>query len=185
MPIISGQGGSGGGSVTRIFNTTLGADAASIDTGAGGIVGTYRHLIVYMLARSTRAAQAVDDFVVQFNADTGNNYYREQGQGLAATWTAVQSLTNAGLIASGPAATATAGFFASMVMDIPGYANTTLAVKSCLIRDAYAKALSTGNIIDEVNTMFWNNSAAITRLALAAANGNLLAGSSLQIYGVS
>lgn len=181
MPVISG-GGSGSGAITRLSNNVLGADAASIDVTGLSQAGT--HLRIEVLARSTRAATNIDNLFLRFNNDSGANYYSE---GVIPTGTGAlsgsQLLTQTGLAPGCPAATATANLFVAIVFEIPYY--TSAQLKSGLWSAGYSKALSTGNIVYDAQGWTWNNTAAITRVTLLAANGNLLAASSMSIYQIT
>lgn len=185
MPIISGSGSSGGGGVSRLYTTTLGADAASIDTGANGIAGSATHLHIVCAIRSARAANTFDTLRFQFNADTGTNYNSTLlfGQGTAAS--SSFDAAGVGVYAECPAATAPAGWFGAIVIAIPQYTSTTPR-KQCVVQFDYVKALSSGNVISATLNGTWNSTAAITRLTIVSGNSaNILAGSQISIYGMT
>lgn len=170
----------GGGGMTLLSDTVLGANTASIDI--SGLSQAYKHLIVYIVARSTRAF-TVDTLGVQFNGDTGSNYSFETA--VALNGSAVSGGETLGTTSLGPGApgdTATANCFCGMIFDIPDYTSTA-HIKAGTWRDAYPKALTSGNIILDQGGWFWNSTAAITEIKLFAQNGNLKTGTRLTIYG--
>lgn len=118
-----------------------------------------------------------------FNGDNGANYWTESAIFNAATATVAETLANTSVYGEMPAAGATANLFATMVIDIIGYASTT-KIKQATIVETYAKALSTTNLLTEQHGNFWNSTAAINQISVAAGNGNLVAGSSMTIYGI-
>ena len=173
--------GGGGGGLALLFDSTLGADTANID--ATGLSGAYKNLLIYISARSTRAGISVDQVGIRFNGDTGSNYYYEA---LIATGSgAVSSSENrpvSSAAPSCPAATATAGFFAGITVDVNDYASTA-HIKNGNWRSSYIKSTSAGDIVYDAAMFSWNNTAAITQVTIFALNGNLKAGSRLTIYG--
>ena len=187
MPIISGGGGGAGTSgLTRLFNSVASGAVASIDTGANGVAGTASSLLIVVVARSDRAGANVDTVALRFNGDTGANYYAEN---VSTTGTTApvsnESLGQTSAQTMGcPGATATANWFASVILFVPSYASTT-PNKSVVYLDDYAKALTTNNIAATTGGLHWNSTAAINQVAIFAANGNLIAGSRLTIYGLA
>jgi hypothetical protein len=163
-----------------IFDTTLGANAASIDTGAAGVTAGYSILEVLILVRST----TVGDFGtvnITFNADAGNNYEQQLLRGSNATASASLSAAQASISVGIPGASAEANAAASLQFTIPAYTQTTfhkVGTVTCAIPDDTA-----ANWRSDIRGFRWKSTAAITRITATAAADNLLAGSRMVIFG--
>jgi hypothetical protein len=150
-----------------IYDTTLGAGAASIDV--TGIVGVYAHLKIVAYLRSDTAAVGTD-IIVRFNADSAANY---------TTVNATQTSINSNAAALMPAASHAANAFGAYEIVIPHYAGTA--------NNKSANAVGATNTTS--TTMgaaafggMWRSTAAITRITVSAAAGNIVTGSRLSIY---
>jgi hypothetical protein len=165
---------------TRVFDSTLGANAASIDTGAAAIPATFEHLRITCSVRSVAAA-AFDQLAFQINGDTVAHYIATLlFSGGGAPGGAFGSTIN-GLYAECPGATAPANYFGTIVVDIACYAKTDRN-KSATISCAYIRAVSSGNVVDLRVSAHWPSTAAINQIALVSQGGsNLLAGSAMTI----
>lgn len=169
-----------GGVGAILFDSTLGADAASIDTGAAGIAGGYDLLEIYILARTTEAVE-LSTALITFNNDTGSNYDRQEVSGANITASAGVALAAANILINVPGGSALAGSAGLCVMWFPGYTQTTFHKVGNYILGS-PEDTAANNRVRAVNCR-WRNTAAITRMAVAAGSGNLLAGSRLLIYG--
>ena len=182
MPIIGGGSGGGGssGAITLLSTTTRATDG-TFDVSA--ISGTYNDLIVMIIARSTISA-TVDGLVISFNNDLGSNYYFQRLRGTAATASSLESLGGAGFTAAlVPAATATANQWGHLEILIPGYASTTWK-KHCGWHNFSPDGTGTGTLFHQTGGFFWDNTAALTRIAVTGTGpANLLTGSTMRIYG--
>jgi hypothetical protein len=160
---------------TPIASITLGADAASATFTS--IPQTYTDLVLVCLTRSTRAANAGDSMRIRFNSDTGTNYSTTVLQGSAdgAESTRFTSATFAYMRI--PAATATANVFGLSIWNIMNYANTTTN------KTTLQKSTSVTDQV-ELDVSLWRNTAAITTIDISANNGNLLLGSTFNLYGI-
>lgn len=168
--------------ISELFDSTLGGDAASIDTGAGGFSTSFDHLLIVFIARTT---EAVTNSAVNFtlNNDTGANYDRQALQGANATASAAAAVAGTLLVnALVPGSSAAAGNFGAGLLLIPSYAQT-VAHKTGILVSGAADATA-ANSYAQVKSARWRNTAAITRLAMLAAANNLLAGSRLTVYGI-
>jgi len=179
---ISGLAGSG---LVKLFDTTLGADAASIDTGAGAIPSGHGALLVYITVRTARAAQATDTAAVTFNGDAASHYWRSRVDVNNTTLSGKQSgavaIANIPFDCYGDAAPANAA--ASIVIEIPNYDGTTF-IKTGLGRVTLPSSTD-ANSFTEQGGFAWNSTAAITQITVVSSTGNnLRAGSRMQIYGV-
>lgn len=142
----------------RIASSLLGADAASVVFSS--IPATYSGLLIVGLCRQTKAVAAAG-FNIRVNNDNGTNY------------TAGSSFIPAGNV---PGASATAGRSGSVVIWIPGYAQTTFH-KTVIWQVAYDNIISNG-------AYGWNSTAAINEVDLIADTNNFLTGSLFELYGL-
>lgn len=166
-----------------LFESTLGADATSIDTGAGGVSTSYKHLLVLVSARTDGAT--VDDVAMfNFNGDTGANYARNYWKvGLGgSTQEAGSGETAIKFICSTPGANANANVFGSGALLITDYANTSKN-KSFLVLAFNPGNLSTWGA--KLGGGYWASTAAISRIAVSPQTGtHLKAGSTLTVLGL-
>lgn len=183
MSIISGQGGGGSsGAFTSLFDSTLAAPAASIDTGAAGVSQAFNHLLIVLLARSTQAVGQAN-VNVTFNADAAGNYDRVNVTGASTGASASAATADSAatvLVAGGSIGSATV--FGAAHLLIPAYRQTT-ADKQVLLLTGFADATASDGIVQGA-MKHWRSTAAITQITATAASGNLAAGSRMTIYGL-
>lgn len=169
-----------GAPTVKLFDSILGSDAPSIDTGAGGIAAGYGCLLIDIVVR-TDAVGALVQVNVRVNNDSGNNYDRQYIAGLSATAQAQTGLAETAWqpIMHGSGGTANYPGFASLV--IPSYDKTTFfKVGSMTEAVVDGTAANEGSVLRAIG---WRSTAAISRLAVSAQSGNLKTGSRLLIYG--
>jgi hypothetical protein len=176
------QGGGGSGVGAVLFDSTLGANTASIDTGANGIAATQNVLEVWIVARTDDAA-AVGAVAVTVNNDTGANYDLVQIVVSNATVTANNFLAQASWALNVPGAGALAGMAGVIALSIPAYAQTTFH-KVGELRNHELDSVA-ANVRMTARGVNWRNTAAISRMKVAVSGGGtvLLAGSRLLILG--
>jgi hypothetical protein len=168
----------GGGASSVLFDQTLGADAATIDTGAGIVpVGT-KVLEIHISARSTSSGS--DSIGVRINNDsTAGNYATRfvfwaggSGQSLQTTY--------GGFICEVANATFGAGKFGSVKITIPDPLSTAKDV-SAIIDGAVAGSLERYVAGGEYTGM-----TGISSISIASQNGaNLKAGTRMTVIGMS
>ena len=163
-----------------IETKTLGSTTASLVFSS--IPQTFTDLLVVISARSTRTGNAGDDLTVVVNSITSGY----SGRGLDGTGSGVSSFTDD---AAGTkfrylciinAAGATADTFSSNTIYIPNYAGST------------NKSFSFDNVTENNATFSYQricagllaNTAAITQLTFDPDNGDLVAGSTISLYGI-
>jgi hypothetical protein len=172
------QGSSGIGAL--LFDSTLDAPAAAIDTGAGGIAGGYNVLEVWIIARTVVVAVS-SSVLVTVNGDTGGNYDEVYTQDLNVTVTGVNSLAQTAWTLVSFGANAQAGAATTLRLTIPGYDQTTFhkmaEYTAAQVEDTAADARM------RVGALRWRSSAAINQLTVTGNTGNLDAGSRLLVYG--
>jgi hypothetical protein len=179
---IAAAGAGGGGALTQIADTTLGAAAASFDFTS--ISGSYTHLLLLCYLRGTTVANAVNPRLL-FNNDSAANYDSQYWLATNTTLAAAQSLAaTSGLIGDVAAASAAAGLFGPVEILIPNYAATS-GNKAAQTR----ATLKYGTVSNNFQVMFtdihWRSSAAITRVTLFPGAGNWEVSSRVSLYGVT
>jgi hypothetical protein len=183
-PIISGGGGGGTGSSTllQLFDATLGADAASIDTGAAGIAQTANHLLVMLYLRSTQAIVGAN-MNVTLNGDGAAHYDRVNVSGTSAAATSSAGTGESAIVVIAPGASvASATLFGSALLLIPSYRQTT-GDKLVIPIAGYADATTTDSLV-QIRPTHWQSSAAISQITVTPVANNLKAGSRMTIYGL-
>lgn len=172
-----------GGSYSLIFDSTLSGAAANIDTGAGAIGSTFKHLRIIAYVRTAEAA-VLSAVGFRFNADNGANYDTQRLSGRNAAASAVTSLAQTEVQTAAPGASQSASTFGTLSLDIPAYADTTGHKSVVSIAGSADAVAADGNA--ETRGHRWRNTAAITRVEMFVIGGsNLAAGSRLSVYGLS
>ena len=181
MPIVSGGSG-GGGSVTLLSSTTLGADG-TFDVSS--ISQAYNDLLLVFVGRGTRAA-ATDNLLLRLNNDsTAANYDGQRLSGALAV--AAANTQNLGAISGivigfAIGTTGTANRATSVECWLHGYSGTTFH-KNALSLGFEDFSADAGRELDACAGT-WLSTTAITRVQLQGqTTANLLSGSSLRIYG--
>ena len=170
--------------LVKLFESTLGANAASIDTGAGGIPSGHGDLIIFITGRTNRVS-AIDTTLLLVNNDTAAHYDNEIVQGAGSTTTSLNlnaggSLTNTNL-ATLAGASASAGIAGALQILIPAYDGITF--NKAGIVTAAVPLDSSGATVTTFAAQ-WRSTAAISRFSVAPGIGTLLlAGSRMVIYG--
>lgn len=180
MPYGPAGSGSGGGGLSKLFETTLGAPAASIGTGANGIASGHGDLVVYVITR-TADAGAAGGLQVTVNGDTGANYDLQYIAGTATSASAGSALAAANWSPGTHGNGGTANYPGVLVITIPAYAATTFfktgTVQGFQI-DGTAANAQTGHYV-----IGWRSTAAISQMTVTGSTANLQAGSRLVVYG--
>lgn len=164
-----------------ISTQTLGSNATSITLSS--IPQTYTDLLLWLKLRDTQGGEFVGTFFNTFNNNTGN-IYALVGGGL---YNSSLNNSNAGPTSRIPwyntttASNSSTNSFANTYMYIPSY--TSALPKSAVVRSAVSNNVSAQNVIE----MYGGNTtstSAISSIELAS-NYFFLAGSSVQLYGIS
>ena len=178
------------------FSFEAGADFESIATvtvGSGGassieftsIPGTYQHLQIRLIARST-ASDTNNDLKVQVgngSVDTGSNYAQHYlyGTGASAVAEGAASQSSPYLIYRAmTAANATASVFGAGVIDILDYASTS---KTKVMRSFGGHDRNGAGVVTVASTL-WNSTSAITNIKLTTSANNFAEFSQAALYGV-
>lgn len=165
------------GRLIPLFDQTLGADAASIDTGTFSTA--FSHLMIVTYCRTTQAA-IISSVSYTFNSDGGSNYDNQIVRGRDTTASAADGQAAAVIIFDAPGASAAAGVFGGTVLFVPNYSGT-VGEKATIEIGGFADEATTGGHAG-LRTAHWRNTAAIERATFTATSGNLLAGSRISVY---
>jgi hypothetical protein len=157
-----------GSTYTPIATNTLGSAAATVTFSS--IPGTYTDL--YLVANVSNAT-GDDNFLLNFNGDTGSNYSvtRLYGDGTSPSSSRATNQTIAQI----------GGFGNTLTMiraNIMNYSNTT-TYKTVLTRNDRAANFA-GATVD-----LWRSTAAITTILISTSSYNFSAGSTFTLYGIS
>lgn len=182
---VGGQGPKGDTGLNAgwvpLAETILIAAAASIDFQS--ISAAYRHLKLVADLRSS-AALTQEGCDMRFNNDSGANY---DWQGVYSFGTAMASEEilggSAGRLGFVTAANAPANVSSGFAIDIFNYAATTFN-KSYGSLGTNKRGTSTQEMLTQYVAGAWRSSAAINRVTILAASGNLAIGSMATLYGL-
>lgn len=164
------------GSYESIATVTVSSSVSSVSFTS--IPSTYTHLQIRLIGNNS----ATDAAYTTFNSDTGTNYTRHRlvGNGTAATaasgLTQTAIVTNSGTIGF----PSTANCFGPSIMDILDYANTN---KYKTVRTLSGVDINSSGGV-ELASGLWMNTAAITRIDIAAYLGNWTQYSTFALYGI-
>lgn len=166
-------------SAGSIYDTTLGASAASIDV--TGIVGTYAHLMITIYARGDLVGTNTT-ILMRLNGDAGTNYDYQTLIGSAAATSAGEQFANgAVLVGVATGSTAGANLFNASEVFIPNYAGSTNN-KQYVAINGLKTGTTTGTMFVEVFGGGWRSTAAINRITLFPGSGNFVAGTRVTIH---
>lgn len=175
---ISGIAGTG---LVKLFDSTLGSPAASIDTGGSGIAAGHSDILIFVMAATTQAV-AESSATLTFNADSGAHYdtHRLSAAGGTVSGGTTFAATSFVLSAAG-ASGGTTNYPTLSLITIPSYTNTTFW-KVGFLQETEMDTNS-ANMFTGVRGCGWRSTAAINQATLTAGSGNLVTGSRLVVYG--
>lgn len=168
--------------MTKLYDSTVtGSDAATIDTGAGGIAGGYAVLEAYLYGR-TDDSNVFGEWYWRFNNDSAAHYDWQRLYGSGTSIVGSQVFADTGLDFLIEGGSAVANYFSSCHMTVPSYDNT-VGYKIATITDGY---IDSGNTRAEIRRGAWRSTAAITRIAVVPLNAGqkLKVGSRMTIFGL-
>jgi hypothetical protein len=177
--IVSRSQGGVSGLGTLAFDSTLGADAAILDTGAT-LPATGTVLIARWLVRTDEAVTN-STALVRVNGLATAIYDRQSLAGANVTASASVALAGTSFTATSPGDTATAGVFGGGRLECHGYAGSQNPKMLELVnRDADQVA---AQMIVSVQALGVRTAAPINRVSIAPGGGTVLrAGSRLTVY---
>jgi hypothetical protein len=141
-----------------------------------GIAGTYSHLQLRVLQRSTTP----NNTNMTFNSDTGSNYNWHELYSDSSTAASANSGGSVAFMKASYLETISAGYVGAAVIDILDYSNTN---KNKTMRALVgSNAGSTGYVL--LRSGLWRNTAAITTIRLTPASGSWDNNASIALYGI-
>lgn len=148
------------------------------------IPATYTHLQLRYIIRTDRSDDYADAIGMRFNSDTGSNYYRHrlETENTGGVVAGANSGTDAQYHFMGASALCTSGVFASGVVDIIDYANTS---KYKTTKSLSGTLNSASQNWMGFESSVWLSTAAINTIALKVNYGTYYAiGSTIALYGI-
>lgn len=167
--------------MTQLYDSTLGASAAAIDTGAGGVPQTSAHLLIVATLRTTDAA-VNGSVLLRFNNDSGANYDTVfvLGANVGASAGVANAQTSIAFGVHG--ASGSAAEASPIGLLIPAYTQTAFNKSCVLVLGRGDSTAANLNAVEFVGT--WRSTAAITRVSFASSGATLLTGSRVSIFGI-
>jgi hypothetical protein len=177
LGIFSAAGAGGGpvGDYELIETSILTGNQSSVTfSNLGTYSSTYKHLQIRMVALGTTS---VDNQIIQFNADTGNNYKAHFlfGDG-SSVGSDVYVPVNKMYLGN---SSVTANQFTAVVVDILDAYSTS---KNKTIRAFYGNA-GTPNVLQLLSGA-WFNTASLTSVTVGRLTNNYTTGSRFSLYGI-
>jgi hypothetical protein len=170
--------------VSQLFDSLLGSDTASIDTGANGVATTSSHLLIIIGGRTSEAA-AISGCNMIVNNDSGGNYDIStinwtNGGGVAGASAAAGTAWGLPL----PGNNAAASVAGAQFYLLPLYSATTF------FKTGFAGAGNASSSAGDIKLGIWGlnyrSTTAISRVKITAASGsNLKTGTRMSIYGIT
>lgn len=189
MPIerSAGGGGAAAGGLTKLVDVTLGADAASLDTGAAAIASG--HIAIWVVANLKTAKNSfVDDVAMTFNGDGGANYdlaeWFNSGTASNSSNSGV-ALTSIKYVSPGTTAT-NPNYFSTTQFLILGYDHAT-HWKEGTGSSGSMDTPNSGSVTNESIQFGWRSTAAINQITIVSSTAatNMKSGSRIVVYGLS
>lgn len=174
------DGGGGTAALTRIAETILGADTASITFSS--IPASYRNLFLTITARTDQAS--VPNPLIQLNGDTGSTYhwqYAKTNTGNTTYGGSTALVTSFQYAAFGMVTGATANAAVSAQLRIFDYARTAW-FKNFIAESTYFDGTNT-NIYSTVAMGNWENTAAVNSVKIFLSAGNYKASTVCTLWG--
>ena len=170
----------GAGSYDLLATEILTSSAASVTfSSLGDYAGTYQHLQLRIVAKSTRADD-LDYFALQFNADTGNNYATHVLRGISGSVSSFAETSQSRIITGRLAGGNTTDSFGAAVIDILDPFETT---KNTTTRGLGGVRGGSGAEISLASGV-WLNTDALTSILVKPDNGSAEAESRFSLYGL-
>lgn len=162
-----------------ISTTLITTNTASVTFDVSSFAGTYKHLQVRVLAKSSTTPN--DSVDLTFNTDTANNYSYHAIYGNGSSIGSESAINAPSCYSVAQLATSSdANQFGASIVDI---LDAFSASKYKTIRSIKGAPQSSGNLIQLVSGN-WRNTAAIASVKLTARASNFAPGSRLSIYGL-
>ena len=167
--------------LVKLSETLLSGSAINIDV--TGISASYRHLKLMFQGRGTTGG--VKNVQIQFNGDSGSNYYGEHSHAYGTTINSGENLAATNItVGYISGSDATAGFAGGFEATVFNYAQTTF-VKSLVSTITTSQTTGTGNTDLLGESGWWNSTAAINEITLTTPTGGFATGTILSVYGLT
>jgi hypothetical protein len=170
------------GAYDSLAVTTLSSTTASITF--NGIPSEYKHLQIRAIARTDAGGGTTQNFNMTINNDTGIAYSFHQllGNGSSASsYGENVNRTNCVQILHITTSAAGANIFGAGIIDILDYTNTN---KNRTIRTLRGQEQNNSDSGIALQSYLYTGTAAVNRLDFFAGSGNLVANTSIALYGV-
>jgi len=185
--IIASSGvAAAGGDYESIATVTVGSGGAA-SVSFTSIPGTFAHLQLRVLARSTVAGNVSDNIAFTINGDTGNNYSTHIlfGDGLSEDSDAFTGLSSAFFASTIPGSGILANVFGNVIADFADYSNTN---KNTTIRalTGYDENINTpGNFANRIqlSSAFYDDTTAVTSINFTT-SANFAEYTTFALYGI-
>jgi hypothetical protein len=171
---------SGGGRTLIASNTPSGTGTSTFSS----IPGTYTHLEIEMVGRSTKASSNFEDLIMELNADTTPTNYRYSYFQVHTSGTIAGGGGEDRFIGALPAASSPANSAAQINIRIDFYALTTFNKQANGVSSFRYDNTSVQEIV-RTGGYEWENPAAITQIVLKLPSGNFVAGTTIDLYGLT
>jgi hypothetical protein len=171
------------GAFDSIYSNVVGVGGSSLIE-FSAIPGTYKHLRLHVMARSTRTDPGGDLLDIRFN-DATTGYYDHVLRANNGVLSADQNLNTQTHIdvQRVAAATNSANVFTAFTIDIPDYTSGS-KVKSLLTKSGVASDSDPTTNMATLGSAFWNSTAAITKISIRTSYSlSFVQNSTFSLYG--
>jgi hypothetical protein len=196
MPLLTTQSAKGYGFGSLVASAAITESYESIQsvTVASGqtyidftsIPSTYKHLQIRCTMRRSQAQTFAGSLGVQFNSDTGNNYYtnhRINGRGDGLVYPSGGTVTSYGQIGYIAGNSQRSSLFTPSVVDILEYTSTNKTKVCRGITGSMAQSTNTDNDVAIISSM-WNSTAAINNIRLFPVGSDFVTHTVISLYGI-
>lgn len=174
--------------ITKLFDSTLGADTATIDTGANGIASGYSGLLILLNGRTDEAGVRLSVINFTFNNDTGANYDRGflLTSSVSTTPTGDMSAGATSLQLTTAGAAMAANVSGALQIFVPNYDGTTFYKSAVVNFGEVDTTAANANRAAGMEVLQYRSTSAISRLAVTPNNAGskFKAGTRLTIHGL-
>jgi len=167
---------------TLISSTTLSSATSSITLNLP--TSGYTDLEIKVRARSAKPSAYVQGLLMWFNSDTTTSNYQHEEIYVENAGTGAERANNL-YIGSMPAQSTNASYFGYSRVYLPNFLNTSY--KKIAFTETGSTALGASFYSSWFNTLYWNNTAALTSVSFSTADSatnNLTANTVVSVYGI-
>lgn len=181
---VAGAGAAGGGSYELIESALITTNTASVTfSNLNTYASTYKHLQIRAVMKcAATAGNNILSSRLVFNGDTATNYTQHTLYGFGSGVVSSASTSRTGiLVSSSVAQNVTASVFATAIVDILDYSNTSINKTTRALAGGHD---GSGTDI-RLQSGLWLNTAAITSIAITEFNNNsFVSGTRISLYGL-